>query len=155
MPEVAFHTGLSDPLAYACRLLRKAWRQGARVVVAGEPAQLGRLDVQLWTFEHEEFVPHARLKAGERVGLALQRTPIWLADDPAQAPAEATVLVNLGPGMSTGYDRFARVIELVGSDPDALQAGRRRWRDYQAAGLTPHKHEMDAPAQPVTRGAGA
>ena len=56
--------------------------------------------------------------------------------------------------MASGSARFARVIELVGSEPEALQAGRRRWRDHLAAGATPHKHEIDAPAQPVTRGAG-
>ena len=35
---VDFHTGLADKLAYACRLLRKAHRSRARVVVTGDAA---------------------------------------------------------------------------------------------------------------------
>lgn len=143
MTDVAFHTGLADKPAYCCRLLRKAWRQGARVVVAGEATALGKLDALLWTFEHEEFLPHVRLRAGEQPGAAMLRTPVWLADRPQDAPADATVLVNLGPTLASGFSRFARVIELVGSDAQDLQHGRQRWRDYQAAGVVPQKHEID------------
>lgn len=144
MTEVAFHTGLGDKPAYCCRLLRKAWRQGARVVVAGEATALGKVDALLWTFDHEEFLPHVRLRAGERPAPALLRTPVWLAERPADAPADTTVLVNLGPALAPGYERFARVVELVGGDAQDLQLGRQRWREYQAAGLTPQKHEIDS-----------
>ena len=46
MPEVAFHTGVADKPGYTCRLLRKAWRQGAQVVVTGSGEQLQRLYYQ-------------------------------------------------------------------------------------------------------------
>ena len=142
MTEVAFHTGLPDKLGYACRLLRKAWRQGARVMVVGAAQELARLDQALWLFEPEEFVPHLRLRAGAPVPARLQRTPIWLVDDdvePAlsEAMAEAGVLVNLGPGDPLQPHRFARVIELVATDPADLLAARERWRGYLAEGLSP------------------
>jgi DNA polymerase III subunit chi len=146
--DVAFHTGLADKAAYACRLLRKAWRQGARVVVTGAPEALNRLDVQLWTFEQDEFLPHARQRAGQaRDALLDARTPIWLADrvDDSHG-ADQQVLVNLGPALAPGFERFARVIELVGSDDDDVQAGRQRWREYVAAGCKPKKHEAAAGA---------
>jgi DNA polymerase III subunit chi len=136
MAELAFHSGLTDKLGYACRLLRKAWRQGRRIVVAGEPALLDRLDGLLWTFEAGEFVPHARLRAGQAVAPALQRTPIWLADVPADI-GEHDVLVNLGPEVAEGSERFERLIELVGDDPVDVQHGRQRWRRHLAAGLSP------------------
>jgi len=44
LTEVAFHTGIADPLDYACRLLRKAYRQGARVAVHAPAPLLDRLD---------------------------------------------------------------------------------------------------------------
>ena len=50
MTDVAFHTGIADPLDYACRLLRKAYRSGARVAVHGAPATLDRLDQALVAF---------------------------------------------------------------------------------------------------------
>ena len=44
MTTVDFHTGVADKLGYTCRLLRKAYRAGNQVVVAGAPEQLARLD---------------------------------------------------------------------------------------------------------------
>ena len=134
--EVAFHSGVADKPAYACRLLRKAYRSGSLVVVAGAPEQLARLDALLWTFDPGEFIPHVRLRAGQALTPALQRTPIWLADAPAeQAPRE--VLVNLGPGLAPGVERYPRVIEIVSEAADEVASGRQRWRQYLAAGLQP------------------
>lgn len=132
-PEVAFHTRIADKLGYACRLLRKAYRQGAGVVVTGAPAELQQLDQALWTFEPQEFVPHRLLRPGERVDARLQRTPIWLTARAGDAPA-AGVLVNLGPEPVEDDERFARVIELVSTDPEDTAAGRRRWKRYEAQG---------------------
>ena len=39
MPQVEFHTGVVEPMLFACRLLRKAYRQGARVAVTVSPEQ--------------------------------------------------------------------------------------------------------------------
>ena len=50
MTEVMFHLNVPDRLGYACRLLRKAYGSGAKVVVSAPPATLARLDVLLWTF---------------------------------------------------------------------------------------------------------
>jgi DNA polymerase-3 subunit chi len=141
--EVAFHTGVPDKLAHGCRLLRKAYRQGARVVVAGDPALLARLDQALWTFDPLEFVPHARLRRGQAPEARLARTPVWLAE-PGAEPPHHEVLVNLGPDMPDAYERYERVIELVGADDDDRAAGRRRWRAYEAAGRTIRHHPAAA-----------
>ncbi len=84
MTEIAFHFNAPDKLAYACRLLRKAYRSQARVVVTGDAAQLARLDQLLWTFDVGEFIPHARLRAGEQPAPRLAPTPLWLAERPTQ-----------------------------------------------------------------------
>jgi DNA polymerase III subunit chi len=49
MTDIAFHVNVPDRLAYACRLLRKAVRRNARVVVAGPAPLLGQLDRQLFS----------------------------------------------------------------------------------------------------------
>ena len=163
--RVDFHTGVADKLGYTCRLLRKAWRAGSRVVVVGSPEQLSRLDALLWTFEAGEFIPHARLRAGQVVAPHLARTPIWLADLPAEVPADVpaeipaevpaevssgvpanlgqpAVLVNLGPGWVAGWERFPRVIEIVAEPADDVASGRQRWRQYLAAGITPDNYKQ-------------
>jgi DNA polymerase-3 subunit chi len=136
LTQLEFHTGIADPLGYSCRLLRKAYRRGSKVVVCGQSERLLRLDTMLWTFEQLEFVPHARLGAGEQASEVMQRTPIWLVDRRARWP-QADVVVNLGDEAVDEPQRFARLIEIVGEEPDQAQAGRARWRHYASLGLTP------------------
>jgi DNA polymerase III subunit chi len=129
--KVEFHSGVSDKLDHACRLLRKTQAAAAQVVVTGEGALLDRLDVALWTFDALSFVPHVRLRAGAQPGATHARTALWLADEPQRCPQHA-VLVNLGAEMAEGWDRFERVIEVVdASDADSASA-RQRWRAYAA-----------------------
>ncbi len=132
--EVEFHTGVADAVDFACRLLRKAYRKGARVVVTAPRELLATLDRALWTFDERDFVPHARIGAGSALSA---RTPIWLVDGvpPDGAPE---VLVNLGAEAPADPARFARIIEIV-SVEDA-DPGRRRWRDYKARGLEVRHH---------------
>lgn len=134
--EVEFHTGVADKIAFACRLLRKAYRKGARVVVTGPREVLATLDRELWTFQERDFVPHARVNAP---GAAAARTPIWLVDG-VPPPGAPEVLVNLGAPRLEDLAPFSRVIEVVSAEPEDADAGRRRWREYKAAGLAITHH---------------
>lgn len=142
---IEFHTGVADPLGFACRLLRKACRRGARVLVAAPEATLAALDRALWTFDERDFVPHLRLSAGAAPA-ALQRTPIWLFDAALPAPAPA-VLVNLGADDLPDTAAFERVIEIVADDAESVAAGRRRWRAYKADGRDITHHVAAAAAR--------
>lgn len=141
MTEVDFHFNVPDRLAYSCRLLRKASRQGAGVAVAGPAAVLDALDRLLWTFEDTEFVPHLRLGAEARVPPRLQSTPVWLVDA-AQQASHLPVLLNLNEQPADGFESFARLIEVVGSDPVEREAARRRWRHYASRGYSIKAHEV-------------
>lgn len=136
MAQLEFHTGIADVMDYSCRLLRKAYRRGSRVVVCGEPERLSRLDVQLWTFEQLEFIPHLRVRAGEPPSAAWRHTPIWLLDADVPWP-QADVAINLGAAPLQEPQRVPRVLELVGEEPEARLAGRARWRHYVGMGLEP------------------
>jgi len=140
--EVEFHTGVADKLGFACRLLRKAYRVGARVTVTGPADVLAALDRELWTFEERDFVPHLRL-SGASAALAA-RTPIWLVDGDAPEGAP-DVLVNLGAPVPANLARFSRVIEVLSTEPDDEQAGRLRWRDYKTRGLVIKHHAFARP----------
>ncbi len=133
MTDVAFHTGIADPLDYACRLLRKAYRSGARVAVHGEPATLDRLDQALWTFEPLEFVPHAVLPRDGADAQRLALSPIVLVKDGA-APAACRIGVTLAGHAVADVGVFDRLIAIVGQDPEHREAGRLRWREYERAG---------------------
>jgi DNA polymerase III subunit chi len=139
--EVEFHTGVADRAGFACRLLRKAYRQGARVLVTAPVDVLGELDRLLWTFDERDFVPHVRIP-GAAAAVA-ERTPIWLAADMQQAAAARgapTVVLNLGADAPAALGAVDRLIEVVANDPDEADRGRSRWRAYKAAGLQIKHH---------------
>jgi DNA polymerase-3 subunit chi len=136
--EVEFHSGVADKLGFACRLARRAQRSGARVVVHGDGETLAALDRLLWVFDERDFVPHVRF-AAHPAPAVVARTPIWLAAPP-WPEGVPPVLVNLGAEVPDDLAPFARVIEIVGTDPDDHAAGRLRWRTYRARALPMRHH---------------
>ncbi|MDO9073315.1 MAG: DNA polymerase III subunit chi [Rubrivivax sp.] len=143
LTEVEFHTGVADSIGFTCRLVRKACRLGARVLVTAPEATLRELDRALWTFEEREFVPHVRMPGAAAAVAA--RTPVWLAGDAGTAGAPG-VLVNLGGQAPADVGALQRLIEVVSADPDDAARGRERWRAYKAAGLQ-IKHHATAAAR--------
>lgn len=143
MTEVQFHVNVRDRLQYTCRLLRKAARLGARVAVTGSPATLAELDRALWVFEADEFLPHAVVGDATSLSPAQRRAPVWLVAQPALG-TDRPVLVNLGAELAPGFETYPRLIEIVSTDDDDREAGRNRWRQYQARGYAPVKHEATA-----------
>jgi DNA polymerase III subunit chi len=139
--EVEFHTGVDDPVAFACRLLGKAYRTGARVLVIAPAERLSALDRALWQSEERDFIPHARLPATSTV---LSRTPLWLTTDIAlgtnAATAAPTVLLNLGADAPPSLEGLSRLIEVVGNEAEERDQGRVRWRTYKAQGLAIKHH---------------
>ena len=128
MTRIDFHSNVGDALQYACRLLRKAYQAGQPTVVLADAARLRVFDEQLWTFSPLDFVPHCM--AGSALAAA---TPIVLTADLDDAPHHQ-VLLNLGAGVPAQFARFERLLEVVGNAPDALAAGRERYRFYRDRG---------------------
>ncbi|MEO6972559.1 MAG: DNA polymerase III subunit chi [Rhodoferax sp.] len=138
MTEVAFHFNATDKVAYACRLLRKAVGSGARLVVTAEAADLQALDVALWTFAPLEFVPHCGAVASAAV---LAASPVMLTDAVPATP-HRQVLVNLGETIPDGFERFERLIEIVGTQDDDRQQARGRWKHYADRGYAITRHDI-------------
>ena len=138
MTEVAFHFNVPDKLLYSCRLLRKAWGSGARVVVTAEPETLTRLNQLLWTFSALEFVPHCALTADP---VTVAATPVVLAGSLDACPHH-DVLLNLGPQVPAGFERFERFIELVTLADDDRAAARSRWKHYADRGYAMQRHDL-------------
>jgi DNA polymerase-3 subunit chi len=139
--QVEFHTGVQDPLGFACRLLRKAYRQGVRVQVSAAPELLQDLDRALWVEPERDFVPHLRMPGG--LAAVAARTPIWLVTHDLGPPAPR-VLVNLGADASAEPALLERLIEIVSTDPDDITRGRDRYRAYKQGGLNVVHHPAHA-----------
>lgn len=137
MTEIAFHFNVADKLSYGCRLLRKAYHSGARVVVTGGSDTLAQLDQMLWNFSATEFVPHCRVPASPA---SLIATPVLLAESLAACPHHG-VLVNLGQGIPAEFERFERFIEVIARAEDDVLAGRNRWKHYAARGYALQRHD--------------
>jgi len=143
MTEISFHFNVPDRTEYACRLLRKALRKGAQVVVTGAPPVLAELDRALWSFDPLEFVPHVMPRPGQALAPRLRTTPVWLVADLAQA-GHHDVLVNLHDDAPAGFESFARVIEIVTPIEADRAAARQRWKHYATRGYAIEKHEVVA-----------
>jgi DNA polymerase III subunit chi len=141
MTEVSFHFNVPGRTDYTCRLLRKAARTGASVVLTGAAETLAHFDRALWTFDALEFLPHVMLKPNQPLPARLRATKLWLVEDPRQAEHH-DVLVNLGAEAPIGFERFSRVIEIVTSDESDRAAARGRWKHYATRGYAIEKHEV-------------
>ncbi len=141
MTDISFHFNVPDPMAYACRLLRKAVRHGAKVVVSAPEPVLTQLDTQLWTFEPLDFIAHIRLSAGQAIEPRLQATPVWLLDSLADAPHH-DVLLHLYPQVTAGFERFARLIEIVSLNELDRASARARWKHYTQAKHPITRHDV-------------
>ncbi|MFM8548488.1 MAG: DNA polymerase III subunit chi [Betaproteobacteria bacterium] len=137
MTRVDFHFNAPDKLLYGCRLVRKVYRSGSKVLVwCEDPATLAKFDQLLWTFSEQDFIPH--VGAGDALAAA---TPVLLTAEQVESPHHE-VIVNLGSATPPMFSRFDRLVEVVAnSDPDRAQA-RERWRFYKDRGYPLHAHDL-------------
>jgi DNA polymerase-3 subunit chi len=138
MTEIDGHYNMPDKVDYACRLLRKAvGAHGARLVVVAEPQVLDAIDIALWKISPTEFLAHCR---SDDAPALLARSPVVLADSGGAALPDRPILVNLGAGLPARFERFERLIDIVGSEDADKLAGRTRWRHYKDRGYAIRTH---------------
>lgn len=165
MTEISFHFNAPDKLAYACRLLRKAVNGGSQVVVTAAPETLATLDMLLWTISPLDFIAHcfadadAALVSASPILLGMPavllqaqtatfdlRAPMADSTDPIRQAR--LVLVNLGDAVPQGFERFERLVELVGAGEEDRLSARDRWKHYAHRGyaIIPHDLASKSPA---------
>ena len=152
MTQVDFYILATDSndsrLRLACRIAEKAIQQRQHVFMnsASEP-EAKRLDELLWTFSQGSFIPHLL------VSEALDATPpepvlIGFAE---QGTEDATVeklgenwdvMINLAPSVPGFFSRYARVAEVIDSDPARRDNGRERYRFYRDRGYELKTHNI-------------
>ncbi len=139
MTRIDFHFNTPDKLGYSCRLVRKAYRAGKRMLIYSDSAaQLAELDQALWTFSSHDFIPH--VMAGDPLA---PETPVVLSSsDPLEADHD--LMINLGNALPPGYARFDRLIELVSTDEQDRAHARSRLVFYRARGYPIETHDIAA-----------
>lgn len=142
MTRVDFHFNVSDKIGYGCRLVRKAFRAGHRIVVfSDDAALLAQFDQSLWTFSALDFIPH--VMASDPLAA---ETPVLLTQGESGADGR-DLMINLGGTTPTGFARFERLIEVVTALPDDREAGRARWRFYRDRGYPIETHDLAQASQ--------
>lgn len=143
MTEITFHFNVPGRIDYACRLSRKAQRQGLALAACGPLEVLNEFDRELWAFAAAEFVPHAWADRSHQVPARLHAATVWLSVDPVAAPTH-DALLNLGQGVPVGFETFARLFEVVSADDADRVAARARWKAYADRGYAIKRHEVSA-----------
>ncbi len=144
MTEIQFHFNVPERVPYACRLLRKAWRQRVPVALIADDAELAAIDEALWAISPADFVPHERIAQAAdaaRIPASLHAGTVWLCRDAEAVPAQHT-LVNLGASLPRGFESYQRLFELVSTDEPARMAARDRWRSYGKRGYAIRQHDL-------------
>jgi DNA polymerase III subunit chi len=144
MTEVSFHFNAPDKLGYACRVLRKGYLKGARMVVLVEPQALAALDAALWQKSTHDFLPHSTDSDPAHVQA---HSPIHLCTGVPPLPGNGRVLLNLRQDMPTDFAAFGKVIEIVTFDAHDREQARERWRRYRQAGIEPQRHDLNLAPQ--------
>ncbi len=137
MTSIDFYFNAEDRLQVACRLAGKALSQKKRVLVyAPEPDLASRIDRMLWTWPAIGFVPHCPAHDP----LAAD-TPVLIGAG-EETPPGCGVLLNLSAGRPPHFERFDRLLEVVGSGEVERNAGRERYRFYLDRGYKITNHDL-------------
>jgi len=137
MTSIDFYFNAEDRLQVACRLAGKAMAQKKRVLIYAPEAETAqRIDKLLWTWPATGFVPHC----APHDPLAAE-TPV-LIDSAGEAPAGCEVLLNLSAECPPHFERFERLLEVVGSGDEERASGRGRYRFYRDRGYAIANHDL-------------
>ncbi|MDQ6621652.1 MAG: DNA polymerase III subunit chi [Pseudomonadota bacterium] len=137
MTSIDFYTHCADPMRVVVQLVAKAWQQHGHVrVLTGDETMTAALDDFMWKWPATGFLPHCRLSAS-----LMEHTPI-IVDHVPEHRGPAAVLVNMQSAPPAFFGRFERLAEIVGAEPDAVAAGRERWKFYNARGYALRSHNL-------------
>lgn len=131
--EVLFYHLERQPLEKVLPgLLEKTLARGWRAVVqAANEERLDALDLSLWTYSEESFLPHGNARSG----FATEQ-PIFLTTGD-ENPNGAGVRFLVDGAKAAAFDAFNRLVYLFdGHDEEAVASARGQWKAAKAAGCT-------------------
>lgn len=131
--EVLFYHLERQPLERVLpSLLEKTLERGWKAVVrVGSEERLEALDIALWTYRDESFLPHGTRKDGNA-----ELQPIYLTTGD-ETPNGAGVAFLVDGAETEAFEGFMRIVYLFdGRDEEAVSLARRQWKAAKAANST-------------------
>ena len=122
-------------LRYSCRLAERAVEQGCHVYIQSLDVQ--KLDDMLWTFNDRSFLPH-EIYQGQPAAHA--RVKIMIGAEPGPE-SHRDLLINLLDTMPP-IEPYARIAEIVDTDPERKRGARERYKQYRERGCTLESHNL-------------
>jgi DNA polymerase-3 subunit chi len=108
------------------RTLERGWRA---VVQSGSAERLEALDLVLWTYNDESFLPHGTARDGDPA-----RQPVYLTLG-EETPNGAGVRFLVDGAEMTEFKGFVRIVCIFdGRDPEATAKARTQWQSAKKAG---------------------
>ncbi len=132
MTEIRFYHLQTQTLEQALpKLLMKAYGTGKKIVVrAADATQVEALNMHLWTFHPNMFLPHGSKKDGYG-----DQQPIWLTDKDDN-PNDAKILILTAPSEETDLTTFDLCCDIFnGFDEEQVKAARMRWKAHKEQGF--------------------
>ncbi len=129
--EVLFYHLERQPLERVLPgLIEKTLERGWRAVVqAGSSERLDAIDLALWTYKEESFLPHGTKKDG-----FADQQPVYLTTD-GDTPNGAGVRFLVDGAVAESYAGHARLVYLFdGNDDDATARAREQYKAARDAG---------------------
>jgi DNA polymerase-3 subunit chi len=110
------------------KTLARGWRA---VVQAGSAERLEALDLALWTYSEDSFLPHGTAKTGFPA-----EQPVFLTTGD-ETPNGAGVRFVVDGAAAASYEGLERVVYVFdGRDEEAVAAARANWKAAKSAGCT-------------------
>lgn len=141
MPKVTFYIHVARPDEFVCRLAARAVRDGRVLVWTDSAEQAAQIDRDLWQREPQSFLPHEIWDIRTPMP---SETPLLIACDSVlpHIPTDMAVL-NLSPDFwSAAEPPPERVLEIVGTNLEALAEARERFKAYRQNGFSIEHHSM-------------
>lgn len=131
MTEVLFYHLEQHPLDRVLpSLLEKTLQRGWKAVVRfGNKERLEALDIALWTYREDSFLPHGTAKDGSP-----DMQPVYLTTGD-EAPNDASVVFLVEGAQADRFEDYQRIVHLFdGHDKEAILRAREQWKAAKAAG---------------------
>lgn len=143
MSRIDFAFGADHRLRTACKVVRKHYLAGHRLIIYTQDLQrLDYFDRLLWGFDAVAFIPHVSSDdplASETAIVLTHSAPLKARE---RAAAPDAWLLNLDVNCPPEAQNFLRILEIVSNHEQDRAAARERWREYVAAGHELHAHNL-------------
>ena len=137
MTRIDFYSNVESKLHTVCKIAARALRaKNKMIILAADESMTRSIDKLLWTYQPISFLPHPDINAR-----LADKTQI-LVTEALELTPHTDVLVNLTHLCPNIFSRFARLIEIVGTDADDKSSARGRWKYYKDRGYSIIHHDF-------------